>query len=66
VNASRRFVDSTVRLPSPGAVCDRGRLLFYDLRARARDLHARLTAAQVDALRRTILASRAPPPGALT
>jgi len=43
-----------------------GRLVFYDLRARARDLHARLTAAQIDALRRTTLAARAPPPGALT
>jgi phosphoglycerol transferase len=43
-----------------------GRLLFYDLRAWARDLHARLTAAQIDALRRTTLAARAPPPGALT
>jgi len=43
-----------------------GRLVFYDLRAWARDLHARLTAAQIDALRRTTLAARAPPPGALT
>jgi phosphoglycerol transferase len=43
-----------------------GRLAFYDLRAWARDLHARLTAAQIDALRRTTLAARAPPPGALT
>ena len=43
-----------------------GRLVFYDLRARARDLYARLTAAQIDALRRTTLAARAAPPGALT
>ena len=43
-----------------------GRLLFYDLRAWSRDLRARLTAAQIDALRRTTLAARAPPPGALT
>jgi phosphoglycerol transferase len=43
-----------------------GRLVFYDLRAWARNLHARLTAAQIDALRRTILSARAPPPGALT
>src|SRR5205807_32726 len=43
-----------------------GRLAFYDLRAWARDLHTRLTAAQIDALRRTTLAARAPPPGALT
>jgi len=43
-----------------------GRLVFYDLRAWARDLHARLAAAQIDALRRATLAARAPPPGALT
>lgn len=43
-----------------------GRLVFYDLRAWARDLHARLTAAQIDTLRRVTLAARAPPPGALT
>jgi phosphoglycerol transferase len=43
-----------------------GRLVFYDLRAWARNLNARLTAAQIDALRRTILSARAPPPGALT
>jgi phosphoglycerol transferase len=47
-------------------VSPNGRLVFYDLRAWARDLHARLTAAQIDALRRTALAARAPPPGALT
>jgi hypothetical protein len=43
-----------------------GRLLFYDLRAWARDLHARLSKPEIDALRRTTLAARAPPPGALT
>ena len=43
-----------------------GRLLFYDLRPWARDLRARQTKAEVDALRRTTLAARAPPPGALT
>lgn len=43
-----------------------GRLVFYDLRAWARNLHTRFTAAQIDALRRTILSARAPPPGALT
>jgi hypothetical protein len=43
-----------------------GRLVFYDLRAWARDLRTRLTSAQIDALRRTTLAARAPPPGALT
>jgi phosphoglycerol transferase len=43
-----------------------GRLLFYDLRPWARDLRARLTKEQIDALRRTTLANRAPPPGALT
>ena len=47
-------------------VSPNGRLVFYDLRPWARDLHARLTAAQIDALRRTTLAARAPPPGALT
>jgi phosphoglycerol transferase len=58
--------DYTSTLGQQPRVSPDGRLLFYDLRAWARDLHARLTAAQVDALRRTILASRAPPPGALT
>ncbi len=43
-----------------------GRLLFYDLRPWARDLRARLTKEQIDALRHTTLANRAPPPGALT
>jgi phosphoglycerol transferase len=43
-----------------------GRLLFYDLRAWAADLRARLSKAETDALRRTTLAARAPPPGALT
>jgi phosphoglycerol transferase len=43
-----------------------GRLLFYDLQPWARDLRARLTKAEIDALRRTTLAARAPPPGALT
>jgi phosphoglycerol transferase len=43
-----------------------GRLVFYDLRAWARDLRARLSKAEIDALRRTTLAARAPPPGALT
>jgi len=43
-----------------------GRLLFYDLRPWARDVRARLTKAEIDALRRTTLAARAPPPGALT
>jgi Ca2+/Na+ antiporter len=42
------------------------RLLFYDLRPWARDLRARLTKAEIDALRRATLAARAPPPGALT
>jgi hypothetical protein len=43
-----------------------GRLLFYDLRAWTRDLHARLSKAEIDALRRTTLPARAAPPGALT
>jgi phosphoglycerol transferase len=43
-----------------------GRLLFYDLRPWARDLRARLSKAEIDALRRATLAARAPPPGALT
>jgi hypothetical protein len=43
-----------------------GRLVFYDLRAWVRDLRARLSKAEIDALRRTTLAARAPPPGALT
>ncbi len=43
-----------------------GRLVFYDLRPWARDLRARLSKAEIDALRRTTLAARAPPPGALT
>jgi phosphoglycerol transferase len=43
-----------------------GRLVFYDLRAWARDVRARLSKAEIDALRRTTLAARAPPPGALT
>jgi phosphoglycerol transferase len=42
------------------------RLVFYDLRARSSDLRTRLSATQIDALRRTTLAARAPPPGALT
>jgi phosphoglycerol transferase len=43
-----------------------GRLVFFDLRPWARDLRARLSKAEIDALRRTTLAARAPPPGALT
>jgi hypothetical protein len=43
-----------------------GRLLFYDLRPWARDLRARLSKSEIDALRRATLAARAPPPGALT
>jgi phosphoglycerol transferase len=43
-----------------------GRLLFYDLRPWARDLRERLTPEQIDELRRTTLAARAPPLGALT
>jgi phosphoglycerol transferase len=43
-----------------------GRLLFYDVRPWARDLRARLGKPEIDALRRTTLAARAPPPGALT
>ena len=43
-----------------------GRLLFYDLRSWARDLRARHTKAEIDALRRKTLDARAAPPGALT
>jgi phosphoglycerol transferase len=43
-----------------------GRLLFYDLRAWARDLRARLSKAEIDALRRRTLDARAAPSGALT
>jgi phosphoglycerol transferase len=43
-----------------------GRLLFYDLRPWSRDLHARLSKAEIDALRHRTLEARAAPPGALT
>ncbi|HMF83434.1 MAG TPA: hypothetical protein VKI01_09180 [Acidimicrobiia bacterium] len=42
------------------------RLLFYDLRSWARDLHARFTKAEIARLRRKTLDARAAPPGALT
>jgi hypothetical protein len=43
-----------------------GRLLFYDLRPWSRGLHARMSKAEIDALRRRTLDARAKPPGALT
>jgi phosphoglycerol transferase len=65
-HGARIEAEYTSTLGQEPRVSSDGRLLFYDLRAWARDLHARLTAAQIDALRRTTLAARAPPPGALT
>lgn len=43
-----------------------GRLLFYDLRPWSRELHARMSKAEIEALRRHTLDARAKPPGALT
>jgi phosphoglycerol transferase len=65
-HSARIEAEYTNTLGQQPRVSPDGRLLFYDLRAWARDLHARLSAAQIDALRRTTLAARAPPPGALT
>jgi phosphoglycerol transferase len=56
----------TRRLGREPRVSPDARLVFYDLRPWSRDLRTRLGAAQIDALRRTTLAARAPPPGALT
>jgi phosphoglycerol transferase len=65
-HGARIEAEYTSTLGQEPQVSSDGRLVFYDLRAWARDLHARLSAAQIDALRRTTLAARAPPPGALT
>jgi hypothetical protein len=56
----------TTTLGQEPQVSPDGRLLFYDLGPWARALRERLTPAQIDELRRTTLAARAPPLGALT
>jgi phosphoglycerol transferase len=56
----------TATLAKRPQVSPDGRLLFYDLRPRARELRARLSPAEIAALRRKTLDARAAPPGART